>query len=171
MFSGVKYILSLFFEISVLFPAKVRTSLACKIYSLNIERSLGQALSMVYCPVQLIISVTAIQKCCHAKNLSSKFPKKKLVLAHPLASGSLELAGVFFTLSIMVCPISLRSASIIFVSTGFPEASLTQKTFVACSPIVITPALDTDNPFSRRILVTSDSKPTLSFAQSSRLRP
>ena len=60
-----------------------------------------------------------------AKNLSNKFPKKKLVLAHPLASGAFALVGIFFTLSLIVSFISLRSASIVFASTVFPEASLT----------------------------------------------
>lgn len=62
-----------------------------------------------------------------AKNLSSRFPKKKLVLAQLLDSGALALPldGTFFTFSIIVCPISLRSASMVFMSTGFPEESLT----------------------------------------------
>ncbi|MFS7912529.1 hypothetical protein Hanom_Chr02g00130971 [Helianthus anomalus] len=41
----------------------------------------------------------------------------------------------------------------------------------ACSPTVVTPALDTDRPFSRRTRVTSESNPTRSFAHSSKLRP
>ena len=108
-----------------------------------------------------------------AKNLSNKLPKKKFVLAHPLLSGSLTLSldGTFLTFTDIFCPISLRSASTVFTSTGFPEASLTQKTFRACSPMVDTSALHTVKPFSLKILVTSESKPTLSFAQSSRLTP
>ena len=60
-----------------------------------------------------------------AKNLSNKLPKKKLVLAHPRVSAALALLGTLFTSTIIVLPISLRSASIVFMSTGFPDASLT----------------------------------------------
>lgn len=71
------------------------------------------------------VPFTFIWTSCQAKNLSNKFPKKKLVLPHPFVSGALELVGTFFTLNIVVCPISLRSASIVFMSTGLPEESLT----------------------------------------------
>ncbi|GER47838.1 NHL domain-containing protein [Striga asiatica] len=42
---------------------------------------------------------------------------------------------------------------------------------MACSPTVETSALVTESPFSRKIRVTSDRRPTRSFAQSSRLKP
>ncbi len=66
-----------------------------------------QALNYKPCPI-FIASVSFIiyGHVSQAKNFSNKFPKKKLVFVHPLASGSLAVAAGFFTLSIIVCPIS-----------------------------------------------------------------
>lgn len=72
-------------------------------------------------------------------------------------------------MNIMFCPISLRRDSMVFMSTGFPDVSWTQKTLAALPPPVVTLARITDRPFSRRTLVTSDNSPIRSLPLTSRL--
>ncbi|MQM01709.1 hypothetical protein Taro_034458 [Colocasia esculenta] len=60
-----------------------------------------------------------------ARKRSKRLPNEKLGLTHPLARGAFTVLGTLFTLSITVCPISWRRASMAFISTGFPEQSLT----------------------------------------------
>lgn len=60
---------------------------------------------------------------------------------------------------------------IVSLLTGHPEASVTQKTFTAWDPLVVTSALVTERLFSLNMRVTSDRRPALSSQQSSSLIP